>query len=133
MKREFIKQRKKEWEEINRRFYFLPEGGISAAVLAYPFALYAGLDSECFEKILDGREPDLEEIDLIKWCCDIGLNLLSAAETEDLSDKTDTLNKAMEIAAEYLEPEVARKALDLTFKTLQKVKDESTNVKKKKR
>lgn len=133
MKREFVAHRKKQWEEINERFYFLPEGGLAAAVLAYPFALYAGLDAERFEKILDGSEPDLEEIELIKWSCDIGLNLISAFTNEDLSDKTDTLNEAMEIAAEYLDREDARKALDLTIKSLQEVRDETTNFKKKKK
>jgi hypothetical protein len=122
------KERKKEWEEINNRFYFLPEGGIAAAVLAYPFALYAGLEAKRFGEILDGSEPDFEEIELIIWSCDIGLNLTSAATTKDLLDKTDTLNEAMEIAAEYLDQEEARKALDLTIKSLQNVNAEGTKI-----
>ncbi len=128
MKSEFFAHRRKEWEELNDRFYFLPEGGIAAAVLAYPFALYAGLDAERFEKILDGSEPEFEEIEIIKWSCDIGLNLISATIAKDLAVKTDALNNAMEIAAEYLDQEDARKALDLTINSLQNEKDEGINI-----
>jgi hypothetical protein len=127
MKREFTARSRKEWEELNEKFYFLPEGGIAAAVLAYPFAIYAGLGAERFEKILDGSEPDFEEIEIIIWVCDIGLNIISALAVDDLSAATGIFNKAMEIAAEYLDQEDARKALDLTIKSLQEGRDETIN------
>lgn len=117
------KQFEKEREELNERFYYLPENGITAAVIASPFLLYAGLEAERFQEIIEGSEPDFAEIDLIIWACDIGLNLISASTTEDLLDKTDTINEAMEIAAEYLDQQNARKALDLTIRTLKDKED----------
>lgn len=121
------KHKQNEWEEINDRFYYLPEGGITAAVLAFPFALYAGLEAERFDKILDGSEPDFTEIEIIIWACDIGLNIIRALAVDDLSAATDLFNKAMEIAAEYLDQDEARKALDLTVRSL---KDENNKINK---
>ena len=107
-----------EWEEINQRFSFLPEYGINAAVLAFPFARSAGIGEARFEEIIDGSEPDIEEIEILKWTCDIGFKVIDALTTKDITDRFEKANEAMGSAAKYIDRKTAEEAMHLTVKAM---------------
>ena len=107
---------------MKREFNFLPkpegysESMASDAVdLAFPFAFYRGFKPERFSEIWRGSEPDDEEKEVIKWLCEIGIQLLNAFSQKDFILSDVFMNKAREIASLYLDENTIDKAVYVTI------------------
>ncbi|MFA3782762.1 tetratricopeptide repeat protein [Melioribacteraceae bacterium 4301-Me] len=119
-KRGKLSAAQKEQIEFERKFYFLPEDGLTFAILASPFLLHAGLKFDRLDEILREGTEDEEEQELLIWAADIGHFLFESFGAEDDDIAKDFLSEALEIATEIIDEEDALESLEIIIDTFRK-------------
>jgi len=108
-----------EIEELRQKFPYLPDNGLFAVTIAYPFLMFAGMNIKRYKKILLKGTDEEEEQDMLLWAYDIGITLFESFFEEDGEDAEDLVNEALEIAAEHLDGDEIEKAFEITMKAIQ--------------
>jgi len=98
----------KQFSEV---FSFLPPNGPSVLMLALPFLKAIGISEYDFASIKDEKEITAENKDMFIWAYDIGDKIFKLSDSKSEKDFRKRIDKILEIAAQRLSDEKAKKIL----------------------